>query len=365
MSISNEAIFELIDSKSSTEPSTKQAYRKRLERLLRVTKAPNIFTLLMSPGEYGPKIKRGVVNAQSRANLYVAIITSMSLTGLKESERAKYNEWYGFMVKEKDAIEERMENNIPTERQINAHLEWNAILKVRDGLKLGSIDHVLVGMYTFIPPRRVKDYAQMRVYNNPSYTPVRNHNYIHLNHNTLSPHMYIHEFKTVKTMNPYFTTELPKALLETISVSLRSEPRQYLFCQESGEPFKNELTFSSFVNRRLKAILNNSKFTVTSFRHSYATHMYNKGADLTARERIKDARAMGHGLAKHISYAYARGSLNQVKNDPVPKDDVLCYEKDESSGKMKVIDCMELTRRLQARAKQLKAAKSKATPKHQ
>lgn len=362
MHISNEAIFESIDGDDSTTPSTKQAYRKRLERLLRVTNAPNIFTLLMSPGEYNDKIKSGVVNAQSRVNLYVAIITVMSLTGLKESQRAKYNEWYGLMMKEKDAITKRVNGNIPTERQVEAHIEWDGILKVRDSLKIGSIDHVLVGIYTFIPPRRVKDYATMRVYNDPTYTPVRNHTYIHLNHNK-RPHMYIHEFKTVKFLNPYFTTELPKALLETISVSLRSEPRQYLFCQESGEPFKNELTFSSFVNRRLKDIFKNSKFTVTSFRHSYATYMYNKGADLTVGERVKDARAMGHGLVKHLSYAYARGSLNQVTSDSVPNDDVLCYEKDKSSGKMKAINCMELTRRLQARAKQLKAAKTKEVAK--
>jgi integrase len=288
----------------------------------------------------------------------------MSLTGLKESERTKYNEWYGLMIKEKDAIAERVENNIPSERQSEAHLDWNDILKIRDDLKIGSIDHVLVGMYTFIPPRRVKDYATMRVYNDITYTPVRNHNYIHLNNSSMGPHMYVHEFKTVKTMNPYFTTELPKALLETISVSLRSEPRQYLFCQGTGEPFKNELTFSSFVNRRLKDIFKNSKFTVTSFRHSYATHKeYNK-AERTLRDRVKGARAMGHGLHKHLSYAYASSSLNPVISDPVPKDDILCYEKDKSSGKMKAINCMELTRRLQARAKQLKAAKSKGTAKH-
>lgn len=358
MELNNEVFYNLIDSDGSTETSTKTAYKNRLARLLKITGSKSIYDLLLSPDEYDKEIKKAINNSQVRTNLYICIITCMRLAGLKKSERVTYNKWYKLMLSDKRVVREQVESNKPTERQEEAHIGWDDILKIRDKLEVGSLDHVLVSMYTCIPPRRAKDYAVLHVYEDPSYNPSQNHNYIHLGQKL----MYIHEFKTVKKMKPYWAKNLPNELLETIRLSLKGNPRKYLFCQANGQAFKNEQSFASYANRRLKDVFNNPRFSITSFRHSYATYTYSL-VNLTLGERSRAAYDMGHTLHKHLSYAYVTpSSSNPVPSVPEDEDEV-CYEKEKSTGKMKSVNCLKLAQRIQAKLNAMKAAKRQSSVK--
>lgn len=342
--MTDEEIVNIIENLAGLSEKSKKTYLTNIQTATRRTGAENISDLLLNPDKYVPILNQLDCPQSTLISYLTGIISVSKHIGYKESNREAYDGYYKAMLEAKQKETFRIESNEPTDRQKDGYIEWPELLKLRNMLKPGTVDHVIMSLYTYIPPRRVKDYAKLRVYQDPAFTPPRDHNYIHLNHAKEGAHMYLHEFKTVKDMKPYYTNELPRKLLETITLSMKWKPREYLFTQASLEPFKDEDSFGSFLIDRLKRLTKNPNFTINSFRHSFATYQGSR-LDVSLRERSDNAIAMGHNFRTHLSYEFLSPYLNPLLHRPVAKEGVtsLCYVKDPQTNQMKAIDCLKLT----------------------
>ena len=139
---------------------------------------------------------------------------------------------------------------------------FNQIIEKRDELPIGSIERLLISMYTMIPPARA-DYFATQILTNE--TPTEK-NYIRMGDKV---ECVLTDFKTVKTYKS-ITHDFPVDLITELNESLKKTPRKYLFLNANGKPH----TRNSFVlwARRCLSRIFETDFTLVFFRHAFVTH---------------------------------------------------------------------------------------------
>ena len=312
-----------------------------IKTIVKKTGAPDIHTLLTNPETYAPVLKKEVTNQNTRISYYITIITFMRSTDLKQDHKPIYNVWYTHMMDDRKERNKQLMNHIPTQRQKDTHYDWDVILKKRNSYPIDSLEHLLLGIYTYMPPRRQRDYAKLRVYTDPQYNPSYDHNFLHINHRDHGPFMFIKEYKNSKLLKPFWNKEIPKKFIDSVKASLKEKPREYLFCKPDGSPYDRVNAFTKFNNGLLKKMFNNQKMSVNALRHSHATYVNNKSG-VTVAERVKSAWQMGHSMKKDMIYAFAE---NKVKLPEVPatmkantKHDI-CYRVNKKTGALEPFKC--------------------------
>ena len=363
-----------------TEKS-RQTYRVNIGGALRVTGAPSIHELLTSPQKYVPILEKAVANENTRVSYYIAIVKFMSAGSIKWEDKPTYNAWYGAMMQVRKQRNERLNRNEPTERQKETDYSWAQIQKVLASYPKESPEHLLLAMYVLIPPRRQQDYAALRVYTDPKEIPLLDHNHMHLAHPKHGPYMYLNDFKTVKMMGPFFNKEIPAELVNVIRLSLKKQPRDYLFETPKGVPYSSGPTFAAYSNGVLKKMFRNPKMSVNALRHAHATELNNRPG-VTFAERSRTARKMGHGINDNLQYAFVpspaedkmqmpngkssltnptavadeyyrlnreTGKLEKVEwpprkeasipAPPAPEEITVCYRLNEETGKLEPFRC--------------------------
>lgn len=312
-----------------------------IKAIVKKAGAPGIHEVLTQPSKYAPILQREIENMNTRISYYITIITFMRSCSLKRTHKDLYNEWYTHMMNERKERNKMLLNHIPTERQKETHYNWDFILKKRDSYPIDSLEHLLLGMYTYVPPRRQRDYAALRVYNDPKYTPPYDHNFFHVNHHEYGPFMYIKEYKNSKLLKPFWNKEIPKKLVESVKASMKANPREYLFCRHDGTPYDRVNAFTKFSNGILKKMFGNNKMSVNALRHSHATYVNNKDG-VTVAERVKSAWQMGHSMKKDMVYAFAKDkvALPQVP-DSMKADSKfdICYRINKKTGALEPFKC--------------------------
>lgn len=296
--------------------STKTTYIKNMKAITTHCEAPSIHHILHTPDTYGPCIKSLPKPLNTRFSYIVTVLAYLKYTGLKEDTPNLFNGWYKHFIEIKKELRAIELSNKPTARQAKATIPWATVIKKRNTLPYGSPEHLLLSIYTYVPPRRQLDYTQMRVYTDPAANPQHNHNFIHLYSNKFkSPYMLFSHYKTAKHhTRPFFNKEIPKELIDIIKRSLKAKPRNYLFTSRGGdEPYKDANSFQKYSNKILKKIFDNPYVSVNSLRHSYATYL-DKLPNIDARRRQRDAMKMGHTLRKALEYVHKK------EENPKPKD---------------------------------------------
>jgi len=189
----------------------------------------------------------------------------------------------------------RIKSNLPTPRQSHGLLDWeNTVIPKRDSLPYGDMSHLLMCMYTYIPPRRQQDYADMLINEDDG-----KHNFIDLKSNP--PFCCFREYKTAKSMGE-LRVEIPGDLLKVLHKSLKNCPRKYLFVKRDGLPYGP--SFQKYSNMSLKKIFDDNQFvSVNSLRHSFASYL-NSQRTLTLQQRENYAHQMGHSLMKNMEYVF-------------------------------------------------------------
>lgn len=344
--------FKKVENAPLVEDTTITTYKSNMKKILKLTEAPSIHNLLLNPELYNDKLRKKIQSINTLITYYIAIITFMKSSGLKRSQKETYNKWYTYMMNERKKRNEKLSKNEPTDKQARTNYPWEQIIEHRDSLPKDSVEHLLIGMYTYIPPRRQKDYAKMRVYTDPNYEPKLDHTHFHTNHKRHGAYMYIKDFKTVKFMGPFFDKEMPKQLVEVIELSLKKEPREYLFMKCDKTPFDRVNAFTKFSNNILKREFKNEEMTVGALRHAHSTHTNNK-AGLTFAERYRAAYKMGHSIKKDLVYAFNQDAP-LVKLPQLPKTP----EKDTKKNKKE--KDYDICYRLNKETKQLEPFKCKA-----
>lgn len=342
---SDEYYLEKIDGMPLVTDGTKRTYKTNLKRMIgherkfkedvegmkRLnTGSSTIHELLMNP-ERTIEGLTTLENLNTRISLYIAIITCMRASGLKKKEKGVYNTFYKAMMIARREQNESLHRHIPTDRQKKCKYEWSDVLKIRDSYPIDSPEHVLLGIYTYVPPRRQEDYARMRLYTDINDVPKQDHNLFHLNHPKHGAYMYVKDFKTAKVMGSFFNKKIPDKLVKVLKASLKVNPREYVFVNRYGEPFESVNAYTKYSNNMLKKIFDNKYMSVNALRHSHATYINDKNADIG--ERYQAARSMGHGIKKDLIYAFKDGDRVLMKL-PKPENS---QESEESSKKSKKI----------------------------
>lgn len=326
----NSYYFKSLEKAVLIRDDSRITYRNNLRRAYIETGATSIHDLLSNPEKYIPLLNNSKISKSehSLVNCYEALLKTMSSTTFKAKYRLVYNQWYKEWMKAKNVIREREMKNIPTQRQKEAYVEWTEILRIRDSYPIDSKEHLLIGIYTYWPPRRQMDFSSLKIYSSPEDKPKYDHNFIHLAHPVHNAFIFLNRFKNSAGQNGFFNKEFPPQLLEAIKMSLQAEPREYLFVKQDGTPH-TQGSFTKFSNRLLKRVFKKKNMSVNSFRHSYSTMVANKPG-ITLGERMKIARQMGHSVVRNLQYAFETKDIH--------KDEV-CYKLNKATGKLEAIKC--------------------------
>lgn len=171
-------------------------------------------------------------------------------------------------------------------------LLFNDIIKIRDNLEDGSIDKLLLGFYTYIPPVRADFFATQLL--NFGETPVYP-NYIF--YNSEKSHLVISDYKT-SPMYKSIEYDLPSELHKQLLLSLSKHPRTFLFC--NNDKCFTRKTFSEWATKRLTTLFK-KEFTLTMFRHIYISNL---GQNTSAEQLIDISKKMGHSITQQMLYKW-------------------------------------------------------------
>jgi len=184
-------------------------------------------------------------------------------------------------------ITKSYETNEPSQKQRDGYVPFDEIKKKRDKMKRGSMERLLLAMYTYIRPLRA-DFNRVRLYKT-SIPAKHEPNYIEMKKSGCKLHL--EEFKTSKIYGT-IEVELPSELCKEIQDSLDEWPRMYLFVTRSDAPYTRPNSFVKWANTTLQKLFAPKPVTLTMLRHSYINTLdFN---EMTVTERKEEAAKMGH-----------------------------------------------------------------------
>lgn len=174
------------------------------------------------------------------------------------------------------------------ERDNKSHVgkipSWEEIIKIRDALPLNR-DKLILALYTYIPPRRLKDMILLRyVLNKP--TDKKSNYYV-----ATRSIMIFNIYKTAKTYNQQII-KCPSILCRMIDKYVANEGI------EDGELLLGMNNYLQ-LNYRLKTLIGCS---VDNLRHSKINNAYARYAIPPSEEMETLAEQMGHSLTTHLRY---------------------------------------------------------------
>jgi len=222
-------------------------------------------------------------------------IISQSDTKWKTHRQTTYEMAYSYR--------QRQEPSIGQASKTGATVTLTDLITHRDSLPDGSIDKLLIGFYTHIPPVRADYYAtQIIPYGETPITP----NYIY--HSIDQSYLVLTEFKTSKIYHT-ITHDLPTELHRQLSLSLQATPRKYLFMNRWGQPFTRN-GYAKWASDQLFRSLKKD-LTLTMLRHIYISALdFNR--PLTELQAI--GRKMGHCVTQQMLYRW--------RDDPATIDEM-------------------------------------------
>ena len=265
----------------------------------------NITSLLMSPdSSVKVLIDNIATNTNNNLHIYYTAINSIinhapdfiSHIPIKTLLELK-KQWCKIRRDNQNPIVERRDKLIPTENQLQkggTYIKYEEILKKRDSLPFGSVERLLLGFYTYLPPMRA-DYFAVEIITfkkNPTQP-----NYIRRvspDHSVLT----VADFKTSNAFDP-ITSILPPELNNELIESLRIKPRKYVFINQTGEAFTRK-AFSNWATRVLTHLFE-TQLTLNIIRHLYINTI---DMTKTPYELKKISNKMGHDIATQRVYKW-------------------------------------------------------------
>jgi hypothetical protein len=193
-------------------------------------------------------------------------------------------------------VQLRLENKPTVLQQAKggSQLSFQQIMEIREQLPIGSIERLLISIYTLIPPVRADYFALQIIHDEDPVEP----NYLQIRGGDM--HTVLTDFKTAKTYHEIRNT-LPTPLAQEIHASLQACPRQYLFVNSHGKPHTRN-SFTLWTRRILTRILH-TDFTLVFFRHAFATH-YVTHHNPTDLEISEISKKMGHSSEMFRAYRW-------------------------------------------------------------
>ena len=219
--------------------------------------------------------------------------------GMIQKQSELYKKWMEIHAEVRQPINEKYQSNKPNERQEKAYVSFDDVEKIRNKLKKGSNNRLLLSMYTMMPPVR-SDYDKIAIYKNEEEVSNDINNYLIWNK---QPYIVLRKYKTSKTYKN-IKIDIPNNLKKEIEESLNNKQRDFLFLQKNGKPYDKPNTFNKWANRTLKKIFNKDNFSLTTLRHVYITRRDLKLEEKSGLERNKIAKVMGHSVGTQQNYLW-------------------------------------------------------------
>jgi hypothetical protein len=267
----------------------------------------DIHFLLMFPKRSLSILHSGLGENATATNIhmYISAITALfkhspGFTGGLPNRDSLHQQWLVQQAHNSAPIERKRDFHTPTDKQAEkggASMTMLQICARRDTLLDGSIEKLLIGMYTYIPPVRADYFATQLV----QYGGVQTaDNAVLFGDNEKSrASLLLRDFKTSYTYKKIYHPVLPTELVKQIRISLVEFPRDYLFVNADGHPFTRN-AFQMWANRTLSRCFG-MQFTLTLFRHIYISSL---GDGLSVEELDQISRHMGHSLSMQTKYIW-------------------------------------------------------------
>lgn len=271
---------------------TKRTYLERLRYMIQEIKT-DLYDILTHPKIYLEWIHQHSSSLQTQKSYISAILAVFKHThDMKKNEQKHYYEWYQGFKQVHEEIDKRYKTNEPSDKQKDAYVNFEEIIKKRNELKKGSKERLLLALYTYLPPLR-SDFNEVYIYTKAP-EKIEHDNYIML-YNT--PLLILNEYKTVRKKD-IFQKELPEELVTEIKENLKEDPREWLFMDRNEQPYRVN-SYNRWVNRTLKKLFN-KPLTISLIRHSYINSLdFNK---LSVIEKENIAKDMAHTVNTQDRY---------------------------------------------------------------
>jgi len=186
-------------------------------------------------------------------------------------------------------LEETEKQELDHTRNAENIPEWSDIVAKRDELLANGKhkDHLILSLYTYIAPRRLKDFQMMKVVKNDKLAVNKEFNYYIMGTNRMLFYIY-------KTQKYYEKQEIiiPNELKDIIMKYIE-------FAQlSSGARFFNNKTHHVLHHILIRLL----GCGVDAIRHSFINNCYNT-QKMPDSEYMEDmAKSMGHSLQTHLRY---------------------------------------------------------------
>jgi hypothetical protein len=241
-----------------------------------------------NPRTVNAYIKALMAAFQGNSELFVgvdkALLTS-SEERWKELFQLTYEKAFAYRMEQKPSPGQALKSG--------AHVSLEELNQLRDALPDGSNGKLLLGFYTYIPPVRADYYATQII---PfGKTPIEP-NYIF--YDSEHSQVVLTDFKTSRNYKN-ITNELPAELHKQLVLSLKANPRPYLFVNKNGEPF----TRNGFTKWAAELLFESTKkgLTLTMLRHIYISSLDFNSSPAILQEIGKK---MGHHITQQMLYKW-------------------------------------------------------------
>jgi hypothetical protein len=218
----------------------------------------------------------------------VAFVSLIKHTTLQVTD-AVQQKFYDALMQSAGAAQELAKDNASKVATITLNgkpIQWKD-LECEKRLRkdeFASRDHLLVAMYTLIPPRRLKDYCQMEVFKSQTeFNNLEEPNKMFLNTRNKFVEMSIGNHKTAKTYDKY-EVKLTGVLFKVIKTQMMEHKRKFLF-QNTNQDAYTSGTFSKYVTDTFKRAMKIS-LGVNALRHFKITAFLATNPSIKAREEL-------------------------------------------------------------------------------
>jgi hypothetical protein len=317
----NDSDFTVLIRNSYPNHNTAHNYIVRLKKLQQACSDSHsgallpIHIILSKPAVYYDKIRASYPNINTRKNMLTLILSLFKFSPeLRVELEAQHKRWKKYHEDMDGFQEARISKGMPSVEQLAKYTPMEEIRLKYDELKRGdphtdrqtSLHFILLSICLNTPPKR-SNYGSMRIYRDTDPN-IKDTNYLvlHSPEGRVPSYMVFTQFKTAKTYQR-IDEVLNKQLYKDVCDSLRRHPRDYLFVNRFGQPFKTNHLYSIYVIACFQRMFGRKTGT-SMFRHIYITEELDFN-NLSIEDKDDIARQMMHSKGLQEKYAWSKKKI--------------------------------------------------------
>lgn len=301
----------LITNEFKDKESTRKQHLARLKAIAKACETDDIPAVMRDPAKFYPMLVKAYPNVNTRKNNMTTLLVLFRLVpdDLKDQYVGAQTKWKNHHDNMDSLQEAKYRKNMPDDKQLLKYTPMEEIQLKYNELGRGdphatrqdSLHFVLLSIILHSPPKRA-DLGSMKVYRGEDPN-LKDANYLvlHTYESKLDSYMVFTTFKTSKRL-VRVDQVLGRKLFNDISDSLRRWPREYLFVNKFGNPFKTNQLFTQYVIAVFDRLFGRST-GVTMIRHIFLTDKINKEY-MTLEEKDELARQMLHSRGLQDRYVW-------------------------------------------------------------